>query len=125
MPSKKDKTIKTPRAKPKGKTAKQGGKSENKKDSREDIIKTALIKRAMGYDSTEVVEEYSEGDEGMKLVKRKVTTKSVPPDMIALKMLLEQDGAPLSQMTDEELIAEKRRLISLLQSEESGENTED
>ena len=77
----------------------------------------AVLKRALGYDAEEVVEEYS-GEDGT-LIKRKVTRKNVPPDMSAAKLLLAGEEKPLdvSQMTDEELAEEKRRLLALLKEE--------
>ncbi len=78
-------------------------------------IKTALIKKALGYDCTEVVEEYVSGEEGeIKLTKKKVTKKNVPPDISAIKILLCEEEKDLSSMTDEQLNAEKERLLKLL-----------
>ncbi len=78
-------------------------------------VKVALIKKALGYDATEVVEEYVSSDEGeIKLTKKKVTKKNVPPDMSALKILLEQNDRPIAEMSDEELEIEKERLLKLL-----------
>ena len=78
-------------------------------------FKTALVKKALGYDATEVVEEYVSDDAGeVKLTKKKVTKKNVPPDLTALKMLLDQTEVPVSEMTDEQLEEEKQRLLKLL-----------
>ena len=78
----------------------------------------ALIKKALGYDATEVVEEYVSSEEGeIKLTKKKVTKKNVPPDMAALKILLDENDKPISEMTDEQLKEEKARLLKLLQNE--------
>lgn len=77
--------------------------------------KQALIKKALGYDATEVVEEYVSSEEGeVKLTKKKVTKKNIPPDMTALKMLIEDSDKPIESMSDEELLQEKLRLIRLL-----------
>lgn len=77
-------------------------------------FKEALIKKALGYDATEVVEEYvSDEDGGIKLCKKKVTQKNVPPDLTALKMLLNDDDS-LENMSDSELEKEKKRLLKLL-----------
>ena len=92
-------------------------KGKNKKKTfDEQDLKQALIKKALGYDATEVVEEYVQSVEGdVKLTKRKVTKKSVPPDMTALKILIEGECLkPVSEMTDEELFQEKQRLLNLL-----------
>lgn len=86
-------------------------------------FKNALIKKALGYDAVEVVEEYVSGDEGeIKLTKKKVTKKNVPPDITAIKMLIE-DGASKSvlELSDQELESEKQRLIKLLKEFEEKE----
>ena len=81
----------------------------------EQDIKQALLKKAVGYDTKEVVEEFALADEGeVKLTKRKVTIKSVPPDITALKLLMDETVKPISQMTDEQLEQEKQRLLNLL-----------
>ena len=78
-------------------------------------VKAALVKKALGFDATEIVEEYVSDEQGdRRLSRKKVTTKNVPPDVTALKMLLEDDGTPVSQMTDDELEKEKTRLLELL-----------
>ena len=75
----------------------------------------ALTKKALGYTSEEVTEEYQEGDGEITLTKRKVIKKEVPPDMTALKILLEEIAEkPITEMTDEQLNAEKERLLTLL-----------
>ena len=49
------------------------------------------------------------------MIKRKVVVKPVPPDVSALKLLVElDDDKDLSNFTDEELEKEKLRLIELL-----------
>ena len=71
----------------------------------------------MGYDVKETVEEYVSSEEGeIKLTKKKVTTKNVPPDLTAIKMLIGEE-IPIEQMTDEQLSAEKKRLLKLLEDE--------
>lgn len=78
-------------------------------------VKAALVKKALGFDATEIVEEYVSDEQGdIRLSRKKVTTKNVPPDVTALKMLLEDDAAPVSKMTDDELEEEKARLLELL-----------
>ena len=91
------------------------GKGKRKKNVTKQELLEALIKKALGYDATEVVEEYVGNDDGeVKLSKKKVTTKNVPPDMSALKILLDDSQKEVGQMTDEELEKEKLRLINLL-----------
>ncbi len=86
------------------------------------LLDDALLKKALGYDTSEIIEEFS-GDEGqVVLVKKKVTKKSVPPDMTAIKMLLEGDGKEdVASMTDEELKAERDRLIKELLKDEDND----
>ena len=75
----------------------------------------ALLKKALGYDAEETVSEYVESDDGVKLVKKKVTKKNVPPDVSAIKILMEENSEKdVFAMSDEELIAERNRLLNLL-----------
>lgn len=77
--------------------------------------KKILEKKALGYDATEVVEEYVSDDSGeVKLTKKKITKKNVPPDLTALKMLIDQTESSLSEMSDEQLEEELQRLLKLL-----------
>ncbi len=86
---------------------------------KKDKIGEALLKVALGYQVAEVTEEYAEVDGALKLTKRKKTKKDVPPDLKAVQMLLsgETDGG-FSQWTDEELEAEKAKLLSALKDAE-------
>lgn len=93
------------------------GKSKKTQSDLQSDFKNALVKKALGYDVTETVEEYSGGEDGVKLVKKKVTKKNVPPDITALKMLLEEDNRAVSLMSDEQLEVEKERLLKLLLSD--------
>ncbi|MCQ2387808.1 MAG: hypothetical protein MJ066_05140 [Clostridia bacterium] len=78
-------------------------------------IQSALLKRAVGYDLTESVEEFVYSDEGeYKLTKKKVTTKNVPPDLDALKILMNNNEQSVESMTNEELLEERERLIKSL-----------
>lgn len=80
-------------------------------------IEKALLKKALGYDAKEIIEEYGEVDGDVKLLKRKVTIKNVPPDVTAIKMIT--DGAKdLSELTDEELEEEKEKLLKLIKNKE-------
>ena len=92
-------------------------KRKNKKQKviTEQDLRQVLIKKALGYDTTEVVEEYVGNDEGeVKLSKKKVTIKNVPPDITALKLLLDENEQQVSQMSDDELESEKIRLLEVL-----------
>lgn len=99
---------------------------ELKKKSQEEILKHALLKKAQGFIVEEIVEESSKDDNNsLSLVKRKVTTKEIPPDMSAIKYLLELDNLTqnkYSTMTDEELQQEKLNLLKLLKEEENIES---
>ena len=90
------------------------GRNKQKKQVDKIDLEQALIKKALGYDATEVVEEYVGDGEEIKLSKKKVTIKNVPPDMSALKFLLDETQKEVSEMTDQELYEEKVRLLSLL-----------
>lgn len=90
---------------------------EEKDKSVETDLKKALVKKALGYDAEEIVEEYVGDDEGVKLSKRKITKKNYPPDVTAIKMLL-SDEKPIENLSDEELAQEKRRLLELLKTVE-------
>ena len=73
---------------------------------------------ALGYSLEEVTEEYGVEDGELRLVKRKETKKDVPPDLKAVKLLM--DEKDYSVLSDEELEAEKQRLLKRLK-EENGE----
>ncbi len=101
-------------------------KSTRKNKKSNNDLQTALIKKALGYDVEEIVEEYLDTGEGeIKLTKKKVTKKNVPPDVTALKILFEKDQqSNLTELTDQQLEQEKQRLLGLLlekQNEIEGE----
>lgn len=86
-------------------------------------IKKALLKKALGYDADEVVEEYVLDEDGnTKLSKKKITRKHYSPDISAMKVLFEKYiktyGEEVAQMTDDELLQEKERLLKLLKEGE-------
>ena len=89
-------------------------------------IEKALVKRAIGYDTMETIEEFSEGEDEMRLTKRKVTTKSVPPDISAAKLLfdMQSSGEDISELSDKHLEEEKQRLLKLLEVKPKNENHE-
>lgn len=78
-------------------------------------VKDALKKCAVGLSASEVVEEFTMEDGELKLVKRKVTKRDIPPDIKAVKMLLE--GEDFSRATDEELLAEREKLLKILKED--------
>ncbi len=75
----------------------------------EDQIRNAVLKVALGFSLEEVTEEYGVEDGELRLVKRKETRKDVPPDLKAVKFLM--DGQDYSALTDEELESERKRLL--------------
>ena len=77
-----------------------------------DKLREAIMKVALGYRIEEVTEEYDAKDGELRLVKRKETRKDVPPDLKAMKLLLERQD--YSALSDEELEAEKERLLEQL-----------
>ena len=89
-------------------------------------LKKALLKKALGFSSDEIVEEYSLDESGNSVLnKRKVTKKYNPPDISAMKLLLEKEELTddkLSQMTLSELKKEKKRLLKQLKEEEKSES---
>jgi hypothetical protein len=82
-------------------------------DIENDLLRQALIKKATGYDTDEVITEYVFTDDEERIVKKKVTTKSIPPDITAIKMLL-STTEDYNDLSDEQLVAERDRLIGLL-----------
>lgn len=88
------------------------------------LLTSILLKKAKGYLYREKTDEYNVVDGEKQLVKSKVVTKRMQPDVSAVKILLQMDAdVDLYALTDEQLRAEKLRLISLLNdSEEKQEN---
>ena len=83
-------------------------------------VEKMLLKKAMGYKVKENVDEYASVGEEMKLVKRRITTKYVSPDLAAAKTLLELNGREeqndLSYLSDVQLLRERTRLLLALES---------
>ena len=80
-------------------------------------IKQALLDKALGYTTQEIIEEYGISGEEFVLQKRKTSTKTYPPDLSALQMLLEDNqdiNDKYANFSKEELEKEKTRLIKLL-----------
>ena len=96
-------------------------RKEDKEVKEKEDINRALMKKALGYTAEETVEEYSMKEDGEVLLsKKKVTKKNVPPDITALKILLESKEPELNEMTDEQLEQEKIRLLKILREIEKG-----
>ena len=87
-----------------------------------DKITSALRKKAVGYTSNETVEEYALCEGEMTLVKRKVKYTDVPPDISAVRLMLEIGSVNETEMTEEEIKKEKQRLIGLLLEVENATN---
>ena len=81
----------------------------------EDRIRDAILKVALGFTVEEVTEEYDAKDGELRLIKRKETKKDVPPDLKAVKLLLED--SEYSALTDEQLEEERQRLLRELKEE--------
>lgn len=85
------------------------------------LLISILLKKAKGYAYREKTDEYVVVDGKKQLVKSKVVTKRVQPDVNAIKALitLTDDGHDVTKLTDEQLQVEKLRLIRLLNLYES------
>lgn len=89
---------------------------DNKEIYNEKLNK-ALIKRALGYTNKEITEEFADDNGNMKLTKKKVIKKNIPPDITAVKVLLElysTDELNLENLSDEELLLERDKLLEKL-----------
>lgn len=84
----------------------------------EEEVKNALKKCAVGFGTSEVVEEFLIEDGELKLVKKKVTKRDVPPDIKAVKLLM--DDGNLADLTDEQLEEEQCNLKKLLEDKNFG-----
>ena len=83
----------------------------------QNMSKQALLDKALGYTTQEITEEYGISGEEFVLQKRKTSTKTYPPDLSALQMLLEEnveENNKYMSFSKEELEEEKIRLIKLL-----------
>ena len=84
-------------------------------------IQKALIDKALGYTTQEVTEEYAFTGDEFVLQKRKTSTKTYPPDLSALQMLIDKEDMEeneIEKLTDEELQKEKERLLKILKEKE-------
>ncbi len=87
-------------------------------------LKKVLLKKALGYVTSEQVCEYTIDPSGEPVLsKKKITKKQVSPDLAAVKILLENDEhtIPLAQMSDEQLLLERDRLKQLIREEEDAD----
>lgn len=88
-------------------------KNNNKK------LKDALISKALGYTTQEVTEEYGLSGEEFVLQKRKTSTKSYPPDLSALQILLDKEESfnEFESLSDAELEKEKEKILAQILKE--------
>lgn len=92
----------------------------------EDKIKKALLKKALGYNADEVIEEYTFDEVGAPvLAKKKVTKKHYSPDISAVKVLLERYYKTYEEevlaMSDEQLLTEAERIERLIKGGDDGD----
>ena len=80
-----------------------------------------LLKKAKGYSFRERTDEYVVTEGKKQLIKSKVVTKRMQPDVNAIKALLTLTDTEMdvTKMTDEQLQVEKLRLIRLLNTYEN------
>ena len=84
----------------------------------EEEVLGALKKCAVGFGTSEVVEEFSVEDGELKLIKKKVTKRDIPPDIKAVKLLLDENG--LDGLSDGELEEQKQKLLEILKENNFG-----
>ncbi len=82
-------------------------------------LAAAVRRKALGYETSESVDEYGLIDGQLALIKRRVTVKDVPPDVAAVKFLMEMYGEDTEELSERQLKEEKIRLIKLLKEEEN------
>ena len=101
-------------------------KYEAEDENTQDLLKRVLLKKARGFVLEEISEEYAaDEDEKMKLIKRKITSKEIAPDISAVKALCELslfDLDEYKQMSFEELKNEKTKLLKLFEEIENKED---
>jgi len=80
-------------------------------------LQKALLKCAVGYTAVDEIMEYvhDKYDDKM-LTKTKMTYREIPPQLAAIKMLLEESNGGSHDLTEEQLQKEKVRLLKLLDS---------
>lgn len=88
-----------------------------KTDENDKLTKT-LLKKAMGYSVDEIVEEYVNDENELKLVKKKITKKHIPPDINAAKALLEKSNEmnleKIKSLSDEELQKLREKVLACI-----------
>ena len=79
--------------------------------------KEKLIELVKHYNVKEVIEEYTEVDGDMKLLRQKVIIKNVPPDITAVKMIT-NNTKEANKLRDGEFEEEKQKLLKILKDSE-------
>ncbi len=78
-----------------------------------DKVQNAVYELAKGFKSIELTEEFIVDEEGvLKLQKKRIVTKNLPPDLEAYKLLY--GDTIYDEYTDEQLEKEKERLLKQL-----------
>ena len=101
-------------------------KIKNNKESDENCVSKTLTSDSLGVNSNREKKSNLENDDNVDenqqtlvLLKKKVTTHYIPPDMLAIKMLVENFGEEIvnnkksesiDKLSDEELIELKNKL---------------
>ena len=90
-------------------------------------IEKTLLKKALGYTVNEVVEEYVNENDTLRLAKKKITQKHIPPDFSVARALLENtddEYENLKSLTDDQLYALRDKLLKEIEQEKSNEIAE-
>lgn len=93
--------------------------SKTKRTTMTKSLKGKLKDYAFGYTLTETVSEYNKTEnDGLQLVKQKITEKTIPPDVNLIKLIYDLDGeqGEYASMTDDELEAEVNKIMKTLQN---------
>lgn len=91
-------------------------------------LENALLKKALGYTCEEITEEYvGETKSDMKLCKKKVNKKTIPPDLASLQILLSRldEQNEYKAFSDAELYSEREKLLKLLEKGGSDDDRRD
>jgi len=79
-----------------------------------DKLSEAIWKRALGGEVEEVSDEYNIENGRAVLSKQRINKKMIAPDLAAIKLLLEEIKDEYEDMSEDELVSERDRLIGLL-----------
>jgi len=77
----------------------------------------ALWKKAVGYSVTETTDDCMVENGQLVHTKQRTSIKDVPPDLSAIKLLMEEMTDDMDSMAEDELAAEKERLLGLLNAQ--------